>query len=155
MSAAIIDSYPRISPSSSPGFIQLEEGVLDTGLLLGERLDLVPSFYTYATKACLMPIRKVQHELINLYFQFIHPMFPVVDEKHFMELHRRYRGKEELMNPTDFLVYQAVIAAGFGVSLMSRYLISHSDSVTSISVRHSCNGPRIDLCMKAKKLSLI
>lgn len=60
---------------------------LETGLMSGERLDLIPSFYT-----CLLPIKKVQHELVTLYFQYIHPMFPVVDECYFMGLHRKYRS---------------------------------------------------------------
>lgn len=114
MSTAIMASR-LLDPS--PAFLQLDKGVsLETGLMSGERLDLIPSFYTYAIKSCLLPIRKVQHELVTLYFQYIHPMFPVVDECYFMELHRKYRGQEQFMDPCDFVVYQAITAAGFGVS---------------------------------------
>jgi hypothetical protein len=106
----------------SPRFMQLEKGItLETGHISGERLDLVPSFYTYAVQSCLLPIRRVQHELVTLYFQYIHPMFPVVDETYFMELHRRYRGQEQFMDPSDFVVYQAITAAGFGVSSVPTY----------------------------------
>jgi hypothetical protein len=113
MSAAIEAS--RLVNQSS-GLMQPDKGVsLDTGLMSGKLLDLVPSFYTYAIKACLLPVRKVQHELVTLYFQFIHPMFPVVDEAYFMEIHRKYRGHEQFMDPSEFVVYQAITAAGFGV----------------------------------------
>jgi hypothetical protein len=97
--------------------MQVEKSVpLGTGYISSERLELVPSFYTCAIKCCLLPIRKVQHELVTLYFQYIHPMFPVVDESYFMDLHRKYRGQEQFMDPSDFVVYQAIAAAGFGVS---------------------------------------
>ena len=41
-------------------------------------------------------------------------MFPVVDEYHFTEMYRKYRGCEQFMEPDDFMVYQAIVAAGFG-----------------------------------------
>jgi len=107
-------------PGSSPGRARLDFDLpLDHSFMVGESLDLVPSFYTYAVKACLLPIRKVQHELVALYFQYIQPMFPVVDEDYFTELHRKYYGHEHFMDPADFVVYQAITAAGFGVSVLS------------------------------------
>lgn len=122
MSTALMTSRSRQTLTRSPGFVQIDTGVsLETGLMSGERLDLVPSFYTYVVKACLLPIRKVQHELITLYFQYIHPMFPVVDESYFMDIHRKYRGQEQFMDPSDFVIYQAIAAAGFGVSRVSTY----------------------------------
>ena len=117
MSTALMASSFRETPTHSPGFVHIENGVsLETGLMSGERPDLVPSLYTYVVKACLLPIRKVQHELVTLYFQYIHPMFPVVDECYFMEIHRKYRGQEHFMDPSDFVIYQAITAAGFGVN---------------------------------------
>jgi hypothetical protein len=122
MSTAIIESQSRLCLNDSPGFARFEEGMsTDIGLIPRERLDLVPSFYTYAVKACLLPIRRVQHELITLYFQYIHPMFPVVDEQYFMQVHQRYRGREEFMDPSDFVIYQAITAAGFGVRKISMH----------------------------------
>jgi hypothetical protein len=116
MSTALMSSRSRQQLSQSPSFV-INKGIsLETGLMSGERLDLVPSFYTYAIKACLLPIRKVQHELVTLYFRYIHPMFPVVDECYFMELHRKYRSQEQFMDPSDFVIYQAITAAGFGAS---------------------------------------
>jgi hypothetical protein len=41
--------------------------------------------------------------------------FPVVDEYRIAELHQKYKGKEELMDPTDFTVYHAIMVAGFAV----------------------------------------
>jgi hypothetical protein len=80
-----------------------------------ERIDLVPNLYSYSVRACLLPIRKVQNDLFTLYFQHIHPMFPVVDECYFTTRHRQYRGHEEFMDPGDFMVYHAIIVAGFAV----------------------------------------
>jgi hypothetical protein len=120
MSTALMTTHSRQSLTRSPGFVQIDKGVsLETGIMSGERLDLVPSFYTYVVKACLLPIRKVQHELVTLYFQYIHPMFPVVDECYFMKIHQKYRGQEQFMDPSDFVIYQAITAAGFGVSRVS------------------------------------
>lgn len=87
-----------------------------TTLMSNRPSDLVPSFYTYAITSCLLPIRKIQQELFILYFQYIHPMFPVINETYFTELHRVYRGHEQFMDQSDFIVYQAILAAGFGVS---------------------------------------
>jgi ATP adenylyltransferase/5',5'''-P-1,P-4-tetraphosphate phosphorylase II len=42
-------------------------------------------------------------------------MFPVVDEYRMTELHQKYRGQEELMDPSDFTVYHAIMVAGFAV----------------------------------------
>ena len=143
----------------SPGLLQLDKDAsLDTGLMSSERLDLVPSIYTYAIKACLLPIRKVQHELVTLYFQYIHPMFPVVDESYFMEIHRKYRGHEQFMDPKDFVVYQAITAAGFGASGPLPYLSIPSDdsnAILSISVKFSYSEHHTELSMKGKRLSLI
>jgi hypothetical protein len=92
-----------------------ESGALQTILSPAERLDLVPNFYTYSVKSCLLPIRKVQDQLISHYFCHVHPMFPLVDEYRFTELHRKYKGQEELMSEADFIVYYAIMVAGFAV----------------------------------------
>lgn len=84
-----------------------------------ERLDLVPSLYTYTVRTSMMPIRSVQSELITLYFSHIHPMFPVVDEHHFFALHQEFRGREEFMDPADFLIYNAIMAASFSVFFLT------------------------------------
>jgi hypothetical protein len=117
MSAALLKSGSNLHLSPPSGFLPFENGVsLDVRLMLGERLDLVPSFYTYVVQSCLLPIRKVQHELITLYFQYFQSTFPVVDENYFKNLHQKYRGQEQFMDPPDFVIYQAILAAGFGVS---------------------------------------
>ncbi|KAF4630029.1 hypothetical protein G7Y89_g8117 [Cudoniella acicularis] len=115
MTTAIQSSCPWLFPTEPSRPTQTDEDVsLDGRLMSSERLDLVPSFYTYTVKSCLMPIRRVQHELVTLYFQYIHPMFPVVDEAYFTEIHRKYRGQEQFMSVLDFVIYQAILAAGFG-----------------------------------------
>jgi hypothetical protein len=48
-------------------------------------------------------------------------MFPLVDETYFTKIHEAYRSREELMDKTDFMVYYAIIVAGFAVS--SRLLV--------------------------------
>jgi hypothetical protein len=88
-------------------------------LMSSERLDLVPKFYMYSVRACLLPIRKVQNALLTHYFQHIHPMFPVVDEHHFTELHHKFKNQEEFMDPGDFMIYHAILFAGFGVSIIT------------------------------------
>jgi hypothetical protein len=114
MTTALVSSHPRIPAAIPPNSWELEErGSSDTSLMSTERLDLVPNFYTYSVKACLLPIRRVQHALVSLYFHHIHPMFPVVDEYRMTELHQKYRGQEELMDPSDFTVYHAIMVAGF------------------------------------------
>ena len=132
MTTALRSVHPSIPPKLPSESLELtQRGVLDANLTSTEPLDLVPSFYSYSIKACLLPIRKVQHELVTLYFHHIHPMFPVVDEYHFTEIHRKYRGQEELMHPSDFIVYHAIMVAGFAVSplwqLLTSITLSHID----------------------------
>ena len=120
MTTAIEASNPWIQPIASSNLSPHGENFsLSFGLGRQERLDLVPNFYSYAIKATLMPIRRVQHELVMNYFQYIHPMFPVVDEHYFTKIYRKYRGQEQYMDPEDFMIYQAITAAGFGVSTTS------------------------------------
>ncbi|KAF8854311.1 hypothetical protein BDZ45DRAFT_45449 [Acephala macrosclerotiorum] len=114
MTTALVSAEPRLPPN-----LQLvgpevpANDNIDACLMYKERLDLVPNFYTYTVKSCLLPIRRIQNALVSLYFHHIHPMFPVVDEYHITELHRKYKGKEELMDPSDFIVYHAIMVAGF------------------------------------------
>jgi hypothetical protein len=88
-----------------------------------ERLDQVPNLYAYSVTASLLPIREVQEELFTLYMRHIHPIFPVVDECRFVELHRRYKGREQLMDPAEFMVYHAILVAGFSVRYPSAVCI--------------------------------
>lgn len=117
MTTALVSAEPRLPPnllSIGPDFPA--DGSIDALLMYKERLDLVPTFYTFTVKSCLLPIRRVQNALVTLYFHHIHPMFPVVDEYYITELHRKYKGREELMDPCDFSVYHAIMVAGFAVS---------------------------------------
>ena len=133
MSTAIATSPTFGRPGGFPdGALFGQDISVSSGLVADEPLDLVPSFYNYALKAFLLPIRKVQHELVILYFQYIHPLFPVVDESYFTELHRNYRAQEHLMAPADFVLYQAIIAAGFGVSELSCMQSSPAKTNSSI-----------------------
>lgn len=91
------------------------EGLATAALTSIEPLDLVPHLYTYSVLSCMLPIRNVQNDLVALYFNHIHPMFPVVDEHHFFILHQEHRGHEELMDAADFMIYYSVIVAGFSV----------------------------------------
>ncbi|KAH8803134.1 hypothetical protein F5884DRAFT_861470 [Xylogone sp. PMI_703] len=113
MTTALVSLHPRLPPSipSTPEDDQDQD--VTASLMTAERVDLVPNFYAYSVKAVLLPIRRVQNELVMLYFQNIHPMFPVVDEHRFASLHKKYRGQEELMNPSDFTLYHAIMVAGF------------------------------------------
>ncbi|RDL40752.1 Uncharacterized protein BP5553_00731 [Venustampulla echinocandica] len=115
MTTALLESYPRGKRNRSPILPQYGDS-FSMGLGLGghDRLDLAPNFYFYAIKSTLLPIRRVQHDLVILYFQYIHPLFPLVDEYYFMETYRRYRGREQYMDPSDFMIFQAIMAAGFG-----------------------------------------
>ncbi|KUJ06339.1 uncharacterized protein LY89DRAFT_790625 [Mollisia scopiformis] len=114
MTTALVSAEPRLPPNlHSVGPEVPADGTIDAMLMYKERLDLVPNLYTYTVKSCLLPIRRVQTALVTLYFHHIHPMFPVVDEYHITELHRKYRGKEELMDPCDFTIYHAIMVAGF------------------------------------------
>lgn len=117
MTTALVSLHPRIPPAIPANTWELQErGSSDASLMSAECLDLVPNFYTYSVKACLLPIRRVQHALVSLYFHHIHAMFPVVDEYRMTELHQKYRGQEELMDPSDFTVYHAIMVAGFAVN---------------------------------------
>lgn len=118
MTTALVSSRPRIPPAIPADRWEVQDrGPSDASLMSTERLDLVPNFYTYSVKACLLPIRRVQHALVSLYFHHIHPMFPVVDEYRMTELHQKFRGQEELMDPSDFTVYHAIMVAGFAVRI--------------------------------------
>jgi hypothetical protein len=118
MTTAIVSSHPSIPPHMSNAPLEIQEQGNETlGLLPTERLDLVPTFYSYSVKACLLPIRRVQNQLVAHYFNYIHPMFPVVDEYHLTEIHQKFLGEEELMDKADFTVYYAIMVAGFAVSL--------------------------------------
>jgi hypothetical protein len=90
-------------------------------------MDLVPIFCNYTVKSCLLPLREIQDELVRLYFRNIHPMFPVVDEVYYTELHRRFKNREQFMRPPDFVIYQAILTAGFGVSkgFLGYHLMRH------------------------------
>lgn len=118
MTTALVSAEPRLPPNlhSVASEVAANDSI-DACLMYKEQLDLVPNFYTYTVKSSLLPIRRVQNALVSLYFHHIHPMFPVVDEYHITELHRRYRGKEELMDPSDFTVYHAIMVAGFAVNI--------------------------------------
>lgn len=111
-------SRTRLLP---PKMISPYQSSPSTALTYAEPLDAVPHFYAYIVKATLLPIRKVQHELVSLYFQHIHPMFPIVDEYRISELHRKYRGHEELMSPSEFAVYHGVMVAGFAVRILDSW----------------------------------
>ena len=114
MTTAIISSHPNIPPRVSIASLDLaEHGTNSSDLLSTERLDLVPTFYSYSVKACLLPIRQIQNQLVAHYFNYIHPMFPVVDEYHLTEIHQNFAGKEEIMDKADFMVYYAIMVAGF------------------------------------------
>jgi hypothetical protein len=120
MSTALVSARAKIPPSLPSDRLELwNSNSIDTSLISMERLDLVPKFYAYSVKSCLLPLRRVQHELITLYFHHVHPMFPVVDEYHITELHRKYYGQEELMDPSDFIVYHAVMVVGFAVRILT------------------------------------
>jgi hypothetical protein len=112
MTTAIVSCFPSV-PSSPQS-----ERSLSSVLAPTENLDMVPSFYAYSVKSCLLPIRKVQDQLVAHYFFHVHPMFPLVDEAYFTKLHQAYRGQEELMDKTDFMVYYAIMVAGFAVSTL-------------------------------------
>lgn len=158
MTTALLESYPREKRGRCPVIPQYGDS-FSRGLGLGghDRLDLAPNFYFYAIKSILLPIRRVQHDLVILYFQYIHPLFPLVDEYKFMETYRKFRGQEQYMDPSDFMVFQAVMAAGFGVSVtyITSFISYIANIVTSISARLNCTGRRIDLFMKGRKLNLI
>jgi ABC-type enterochelin transport system permease subunit len=82
-------------------------------------------------------------------------MFPVVDEYRMTELHQKYRGQEELMDPSDFTVYHAIMVAGFAVR--SPRLFELAAILTfncSISVKHKFAILPIDLYLKAKRHKL-
>jgi hypothetical protein len=157
MTTALVSSQPRIAPAVPANTWELQDrGSSDASLISTERLDLVPNFYTYSVKACLLPIRRVQHALVTLYFHHIHPMFPVVDEYRMTELHQTYRGQEELMDPSDFTVYHAIMVAGFAVrkpnlsDLVARLIKSNC----SISARRKFLRPHTDPSLKVKKHKL-
>jgi hypothetical protein len=117
MTTALLSAHPWIHPTKNPALLRSGDPFsLPYHHGRAEPLELVPHLYSYAIKVTLLPIRKVQHQLVINYFQYIHPMFPVVDEYHFTEMYRKYRGCEQFMEPEDFMLYQAIIAAGFGVS---------------------------------------
>lgn len=105
MSTALSTSIPR---HQHPRPIFQPSALMST-----EPLSTVPNFYAYIVQATLLPIRKVQTELVTLYFQHVHPMFPIVDEYKITEAHRKYRGREECMDAGEFAVYQGVLCAGF------------------------------------------
>jgi len=149
MTTALVSAEPRLPPNSlSVGSEVPANETIDACLMYKERLDLVPSFYSYTVKSCLLPIRKVQNALVTLYFHHIHPMFPVVDEYHISELHRKYRGKEEIMDPSDFTIYHAIMVAGFAVGrLMSlRKTQANSNSSICVQIVLALPFPRCGVC---------
>ncbi|PVH69062.1 hypothetical protein DL98DRAFT_661875 [Cadophora sp. DSE1049] len=117
MSTALQTSSIRPSPGDSHSPVArpfTEEAVTTDDPKSLERIDLAPRLYACSVRSSILPCRQVQNELVTLYFRHIHPMLPVVDEHHFSTLHRNLRGREEFMEPGDFLIYLAVLAAGFG-----------------------------------------
>lgn len=114
MTTALVSCHPRIPPSTSAGILKLQ---IDTsfGFMPMEPLDLVPNFYAYSVKSCMLPILRVKHAVITHYFEHVHPMFPVVDEHHFTDIYRKFNDQEELMDKGDFIVFYAIMVAGFAV----------------------------------------
>jgi hypothetical protein len=141
---------------ANPASAEIEQNSLsNSNFMSSEPLNLVPKFYSYSVRALLLPIRKVQHDLVMLYFRHIHPMFPVVDEFHITQLHQKYRGQEEFMDPGSFAIYHALMAAAFAVRIES-YV--HNDmlmSKSSTSTRLSYFVHHTDRCTKVRSLNLI
>lgn len=125
MTTAIVLSHPRPEPPSVHQNVEIRNPTR-LNLVPSEPLDMVPNFYAYSVKACLLPIRRVQHSLITHYFDHIHPLFPVVDEYHFANIYRKFDGQEELMNKADFIIYYAIMVAGFAVCSPSNSCVTKS-----------------------------
>ncbi|MAD87568.1 MAG: hypothetical protein CL912_31810 [Deltaproteobacteria bacterium] len=112
--------HASLGPSRSPTARPFREEVVEVeNTKSRERIDLAPRLYACSVRSSILPCRQVQNELVILYFRHIHPLLPAVDEHHFSTIHRNFRGREELMEPGDFLVYLAILAAGFGVCFSS------------------------------------
>lgn len=121
MPTAIASSQARIPPIlDDESLVRKGQDSGSFSLVPTERLDLVPTFYSYSVRASLLPIRRVQHQLLTHYFNGIHPTLPVVDEYHITQLHHKFSGKEDLMEKGDFLIYYAIMVAGFAVCSESR-----------------------------------
>ena len=69
-------------------------------------LDRIPR------EAFTMPCQAVVDELLEKYFRYVNPGFPVLDEQIFMS---QYRNRDPL-NPPSLLVLQAVLLVGAHVS---------------------------------------
>jgi hypothetical protein len=100
-------------PDLEQPYLQFQNAT--TSLIEVEQISLFPKFYAYSIKACLFPIRNVQSTLIALYFRHIHPLFPIVDKNRFNKLHCQFQGQEEHMDPSDFIIYHAIMIVGFSV----------------------------------------
>jgi hypothetical protein len=64
---------------------------------------------------CLLPLRRIQDDLLMLFFTHIHPMFPILNECRFMSTYHQYKCSNELMEPDDLILLLAISFAAFAV----------------------------------------
>ncbi|KAF5987326.1 cutinase transcription factor 1 beta [Fusarium coicis] len=58
-----------------------------------------------------LPVRTVQEEFINQYFLYLHPYYPLVDEKEFWDMYMGEETDDGIGKPMSLLVFQAMLFA--------------------------------------------
>jgi hypothetical protein len=64
-----------------------------------------------------LPVRTVQEEFINQYFLYLHPYYPLVDEKEFWDMYMGRESGDGKGRPMSLLVFQAMLFAASAVRL--------------------------------------
>jgi hypothetical protein len=85
--------------------------VMDLSALPQEDVDYL------TTKGCMkLPPRPLLDEFITAYFQYVHPLLPLLDEEEFFASYSDEADKE-CANPISLFVFQAILFAGGVVRL--------------------------------------
>ncbi|RKL16062.1 hypothetical protein BFJ68_g5313 [Fusarium oxysporum] len=71
-----------------------------------------------------LPVRTVQEEFINQYFLYLHPYYPLVDEKEFWDMYMGRESGDGKGRPMSLLVFQAMLFAASAAALLLTFQFS-------------------------------
>ncbi|SCO91709.1 uncharacterized protein FRV6_15837 [Fusarium oxysporum] len=78
-----------------------------------------------------LPVRTVQEEFINQYFLYLHPYYPLVDEKEFWDMYMGRESGDGKGRPMSLLVFQAML---FAASAFVSPVVLKNAGYTSVKV---------------------
>ena len=99
-----------ISPPNTPIFVHAQSS--------REFFNFESDSHIFLAEECLWPTRDVRDDLVSLYFHYVHPIFPIIDEYSFRAEYHEFKDDEHgFLQKIDLMLLQAVFFAAFAVSL--------------------------------------